>query len=84
MLLTRLLAATAALSPLVTAQNTDVDTILERRRIDMADFTTPPVMANVSLWLESQSDEGIWEDVDYSLGCDARESLCLYSYIHLP
>ncbi|KLT39175.1 polysaccharide lyase family 8 protein [Cutaneotrichosporon oleaginosum] len=75
MLLTRLLAASAALSSLVKAQTkSDVDLILERRRIDMASFTTPAVMANVSMWLESQSDEGIWADVDYSLGCAARRA----------
>ncbi|BEJ10825.1 hypothetical protein CspHIS471_0102470 [Cutaneotrichosporon sp. HIS471] len=75
MFLTRLLAATVALVSLVKAQNTsDVALILERRRIDMADFTTPAVMANVSMWLETQSAEGIWSDLDYSIGCDARRA----------
>jgi hypothetical protein len=50
----------------------------------MAGFTTPAVMANVSTWLESQSDEGIWADVDYSLGCDAREFLVIHRHRLAP
>lgn len=76
MLVTRLLALAAGLAPTVTAQNpsADIALILERRRVDMAAFTTPAVMANVSQWLSTQSEEGTWADVDYRLGCDARES----------
>lgn len=76
MLITRLLALAAGLVPTVTAQNNasaDIALILERRRVDMAAFTTPAVMANVSQWLSTQSEEGTWADVDYRLGCDARE-----------
>lgn len=85
MLFSRLLVIAAGLVPLVQAQNTtsDVDLILERRRADMAAFSTPAVLANVSQWLSSQSAEGTWPDVDYRLGCDARECLPLTSTVLL-
>ncbi len=58
----------------VQAQQTDFDLISTRRKVDLAETIGPDQIANIPNWLASQSVNGTWTDVDYTSGCDGRES----------
>jgi hypothetical protein len=51
----------------------DLCTVRDRRRVDMATFTTPQNLDLVATWVNDQKDDGTWDDVNYASGCEARE-----------
>lgn len=81
MLLSRAATLLALALPLVIAQNADVNSdlalVTSRRIADLAQVPTPAWITSIPAWLEDQSEDGTWEDVDYKAGCDAREQLLL-------
>jgi len=67
------LAQVALLSlELILAQQTDFDLISSRRKSDLAQTMGSSDIASIPTWLMTQSPIGIWTDVDYTSGCDAR------------
>lgn len=50
----------------------DIDMIHQRRKVDSAAFVGTQYIPLISHYLEIQTDEGIWPDVIYTAGCNAR------------
>nr|7R2X_A Chain A, Mannuronic acid specific lyase [Paradendryphiella salina]7R2X_B Chain B, Mannuronic acid specific lyase [Paradendryphiella salina] len=48
--------------------------ITQRRTADLAEFPNPPWFDNLQTWLDTQKEDGTWEDVIYLSGCDARRA----------
>ncbi|KAG9240025.1 polysaccharide lyase family 8 protein [Calycina marina] len=62
--------------PQVACLTTDEEITLltERRSIDLAQFPNPPWFDEISTWLDTQKDDGTWDDVNYLSGCDAQQA----------
>ncbi|TYJ53350.1 hypothetical protein B9479_006010 [Cryptococcus floricola] len=52
---------------------TEIESMAQRRRADLATFPDPAWFPQIDTWLASQKD-GVWDDVDYTSGCSAQRA----------
>lgn len=65
---------TLARTALADAQDTkDMATLSRRRVADLAEFPDPSWFRSVQKWIDTQSSDGTWTDVNYLSGCPARK-----------
>ena len=70
----RLLLVSIALQGVLAAPADDLKTVAQLRRVDLAKSSLPASnVPDLAGYVSTQNDNGTWDDVDYTAGCDGRE-----------
>ena len=56
----------------IASEESDLELVLNRRKVDLAQFPDNSWFAEIPGWLQSQKSDGTWSDVSYLSGCPAR------------